>query len=999
MKKRALATIALPLAALTSTATAVRKPDYLDERPLETATGQRGRAARDIMWDRAPASAQRAWDRFLAGGGQWRVQFDRTTEVPLRIWGEGIAVPGAMGSPDVAERAARDLLGEHLALLAPGARATDFVVVSNVIHGKRGDMRTVGFHQTWNGMRVLGGQISFLFKKDRAIVIGSQAVPHVSATVPAPGRGITADVARARAAAWVDAAYATRTTAGTVGEQVVLPIVRDRDDGQPAVEYRVVLPVEVDSAAPLARWDVYVDATTGEAVARTQKLRFATGTIRYNAPQRHPGGTRMDYPAAFANFRIANMTAASDGAGVVTWAGTSAATVSSALAGSFVAMSNGAGSLASTTFNLMPNGSAVWNQSSAELADAQIISFVHANIVKQYAKANLAPNMAYLDDQLSVTVNENDTCNAYSTGDDIHFFRSSSQCANTGRLADVVYHEFGHSLHMQSIVQGAGDFDGALSEGVSDYLAATITNDHGMGRGFFHNNNALRDIDPVGSEKVWPDDVVGQVHDDGEIIGGTLWDLRKGLIASLGADAGVARADDLYYAIIQRASDIPSSYPEALAADDDDGNLANGTPNHCVIDNVFAIHGLAEGGGAVAIGVGLPVRDGFRVSVPIEEPSGGCAVAEVTGATLQWRLRETPATSGEVALTSTPSAWSGSIPLQAEGQVVQYQVRVTLEDGSVVTYPDNPADPRYEFFVGPVTEIYCADFENDAPDWMHGATTGTDDWRTGTPNGAGGDANAAFGGTRVLGTDLGAGGGDGVYEPDVNTWARSPEIDVSGHTNVRLQYRRWLRVEDAFFDGATISVDGQQRWSNQNSNMGNDSALQHLDKEWRFQDVDLTADAADGRVQITFGLASDGGLEFGGWTLDDVCIVAWSASNASCGDGEVGGAEQCDDGNTDDGDGCSAACQNEQPPEGCGDGTVGGAEECDDGNTSNGDGCSAVCTVEDGGPNNPGDGDATGGCCSTSGSPDDAMGALALSALVGLVTLRRRRRADSRPQL
>ena len=58
MKKRALATIALPLAALTGTATAVRSPEYLDERPLETATGQRGRAQRGITWDQAPASAE-----------------------------------------------------------------------------------------------------------------------------------------------------------------------------------------------------------------------------------------------------------------------------------------------------------------------------------------------------------------------------------------------------------------------------------------------------------------------------------------------------------------------------------------------------------------------------------------------------------------------------------------------------------------------------------------------------------------------------------------------------------------------------------------------------------------------------------------------------------------------------------------------------------------------------------------------------------------------------
>jgi cysteine-rich repeat protein len=53
--------------------------------------------------------------------------------------------------------------------------------------------------------------------------------------------------------------------------------------------------------------------------------------------------------------------------------------------------------------------------------------------------------------------------------------------------------------------------------------------------------------------------------------------------------------------------------------------------------------------------------------------------------------------------------------------------------------------------------------------------------------------------------------------------------------------------------------------------------------------------------------------------------------------------EQCDDGNTAAGDGCSATCTDEV----CGDGAVIAPEACDDGNAVAGDGCSATCTVED----------------------------------------------------
>jgi cysteine-rich repeat protein len=62
-----------------------------------------------------------------------------------------------------------------------------------------------------------------------------------------------------------------------------------------------------------------------------------------------------------------------------------------------------------------------------------------------------------------------------------------------------------------------------------------------------------------------------------------------------------------------------------------------------------------------------------------------------------------------------------------------------------------------------------------------------------------------------------------------------------------------------------------------------------------------------------------------------------------CGDGMTGVGEQCDDGNTTNGDGCSSTCQIEII---CGDGTVGGTEQCDDGNTTSGDGCSSTCQIE-----------------------------------------------------
>jgi MYXO-CTERM domain-containing protein len=148
------------------------------------------------------------------------------------------------------------------------------------------------------------------------------------------------------------------------------------------------------------------------------------------------------------------------------------------------------------------------------------------------------------------------------------------------------------------------------------------------------------------------------------------------------------------------------------------------------------------------------------------------------------------------------------------------------------------------------------------------------------------------------------------------TWAESPEIDLQGNTNVRLQYQRWLGVEDGAFDNARIMVNGVKMWTNFASPAQTMQGIDHVDKEWRFQDVDLTAQAASGKVKLRFELDSDQGLSYGGWTVDDVCVVS-AAPAPSCGNGNLDEGETCDDGNIDDGDGCSPTCSVPGDDTGC----------------------------------------------------------------------------------
>jgi cysteine-rich repeat protein len=91
-----------------------------------------------------------------------------------------------------------------------------------------------------------------------------------------------------------------------------------------------------------------------------------------------------------------------------------------------------------------------------------------------------------------------------------------------------------------------------------------------------------------------------------------------------------------------------------------------------------------------------------------------------------------------------------------------------------------------------------------------------------------------------------------------------------------------------------------------------------------------------------------GGLEEcdAGSTSSATCRASTSEKPCTlvrCGDAVVDTGEACDDGNTNPADGCTNDCKVVSI---CGNGTAEGNEECDDGNNVSGDGCSSACKSE-----------------------------------------------------
>lgn len=811
-----------------------------------------------------PPPGDAHWRGFVAAaGGSWRGLWDSATGLPVQVYGAGIPATGAVANAAAAAKHARALVARHIDWLAPGSVAADFRLAAN--HVLRG-VRSVTFQQHYRGTPVIGAYIYVAFKRDRLVLFGSRAAPHVRvAALPAR----------------TDAIYARLGANG-------------------ALRYHPVTVVERSSTRPLDRWIEYTDAVTGKLVARRSLLFSGTGQVLLDVPVRHPGGARENRAAGFASTTVNGTAQTCDVDGNVTWTGGAPASVGTQAAGSYVTVDNLAGGDLAGNFSLDNGGSVVWSAAADEFGDAQLSAYAHVNAAKDAARV-LNPGLAWLDQPTLAQVNAMGECNAYSFGDNLYFLRGGmfegQACENPARVADIVIHEAGHSVHVQSIIPGMGAENAALGEGLADYFAATTLNDPSLGEGFV-GTGPLRHLDPAGSEASWPDDVNVDPHLTGLIIAGALWDLRKALIAELGQAPGKALADQLFYAVVQRAADIPSAYAIVLLEDDDDGDLANGTPNKCTIDSAFFAHGLGEGAGAAGVTVATSGRT-VQVTAPAPEP--GCPM--VTGAELVWRVRGDSGAGDRVTMTAVSDGFAGDIPAQADDTVVEYQVHMTTSTGATAELPRNPAAPWFELYVGSPEIIYCTDFETDptSDGWSSAALRGVDNWQWGTPQGAGGDAPSAYSGTRVVGNDVSA---DGLYDADSTNRMISPVIDVSGYDVVRLQYRRWLTVEESTWDKATIYVNDTSVWQN----VGGDGAPHHLDSQWRFHDVDITSAAAANSVQIAFELLSDTGSEFGGWNLDDVCIVGYAAVEAV-----DAGTNPAVDAGTDPGGGDGCGCTSTDP--------------------------------------------------------------------------------------
>ncbi len=245
----------------------------------------------------------------------------------------------------------------------------------------------------------------------------------------------------------------------------------------------------------------------------------------------------------------------------------------------------------------------------------------------------------------------------------------------------------------------------------------------------------------------------------------------------------------------------------------------------------------------------------------------------------------------QVAMTQVaPNVYDAVLPAAACGGQMHYYFSAQATDGQ--GYVDPYGAPA-SYFTATVAYGLDVIYENnfDAnPGW-----TTQDLWAFGQPTGGGGeyggpDPTSGYTGPYVYGYNL-----SGDYQNNLpERHLTSTPIDCTGKYGVRLNFWRWLGVEQPQYDHAYVRVSNNgTSWTTVWENSATIS-----DTAWQPMNLDISA-VADNKPAVylrwTMG-TTDGAWRYCGWNIDDVrlsaliCEPPWVVGDMNC-DGTVSFAD------------------------------------------------------------------------------------------------------------
>jgi hypothetical protein len=643
----------------------------------------------------------------LPAGTLWQGSWDVGAERVDRLMPQHLN----LGSPadDAAQIDARIrvFLDENSDLFA--ASVDELSTLRLALHG---GIWWVTYEQALGGLPILGARLDLrLNQKGELLLIRDRTFKGLVV----PPRGITAAEAQQRAA--LDLEGKGLTIAG------IAPAIPGIEECGPTAE--VIIPVWNEQAAryeahrafrirhdvltPVrARMRTYIDAADGAVLARTNEIAYeaAEGVVQGDQQPATPTDayTRSFFDALRVSVAGIGTTYTDEsGHFVLDFPDGTPRTATARLDGLYCNVNRQDGSDAQITGIVGPTAplTLVFQDGNSVAAERDV--FFHANIAHDYIKG-IDPSFTGIDYEMPAAVNVAATCNAFWDGAGINFYLAGGGCANTGQIADVIYHEYGHGISQYAYAPTSPS--GAMGEGFSDYFAATITDQSKIGLGFTGPGTYLRDCE---NSRTWPaPECGGESHCVGEVIAGALWHMRGNLIGELGDHAaGVSLSDHLFhFARFGGNNDFEGYYYDLLVVDDDNGTLVDGTPHAYSIIEAFHRHNI--GPGFVLEILHTPVHDTDLPLTPIPLLAVFSSPVPLLGDSCAVYYSTQPIAGGAVTgpirlqMTATGGTreYGALIPGQPLGTRVRYYLSgAASEMGLTAIEPSGAPATQHEFLV------------------------------------------------------------------------------------------------------------------------------------------------------------------------------------------------------------------------------------------------------------------------------------------------------------
>ena len=399
--------------------------------------------------------------------------------------------------------------------------------LSRVTHSKTG--AHVWMQAVVDGVPVLGGYVVTHLTLDGQVLFVTNDLGNAGFSVAKNRQSLDRAAALDAAQRMVGGDGVTR-----VAPEAELAILLE--DGQARLVWRTV----IASYDPYGDWEIMVDAATGAEVSRRDLLVCIK-------PEKKPA--TMSRPSASMepdarNTKSANATGTGfvfianplnnhadryawrDGQAVLDTARDPVSlgnlSGSGLLAGSWVEVFNTDAARANEPTLTYEYSALVLNGHFQE-----VNAYYHINGWQEYMRSLGILNARARVTNVYVHQGEDDNSDYSPAQDRIRYGDGGVDDSDDG---EIVVHEYGHAIH-NDIVPGfvySGE-TGAISEGFGDYLGAALGNNALVGEWDATAYNAgpppfLRRTDTT---KHYPEDIAGEVHDDGEIISAAWWDLRN----------------------------------------------------------------------------------------------------------------------------------------------------------------------------------------------------------------------------------------------------------------------------------------------------------------------------------------------------------------------------------------------------------------------------------------------------------------------------------------